>query len=456
MASIRKRGNNYQIRVSCGYDITGKQLEKTMTYTPVVGMTKKQIEKEVSKIAFEFEQKCLNGLILDGNIKIAEFAEKWIKEHAEKQLKRKTVYRYKTLLPRINKAIGHIRLSKLQPFHLIEFYNNLSEEGIREDIRYKAVKDIKALLSENNLTQIAFSKLSGVGVETLRSIAIGKNVTKKTVDKIQTALNDNTIFVVAEGKTKLADSTIKHYHAFLSSMLSSAVEWQMIPYNPCTRVKPPKVKEAKQSFLDNEQAIDFLIKLNDMPLKYRALTSVYIDTGARRGEILGLEWPDLIADKCLLKIDKESLYLPGIGIFDDTPKNESSERLIKISLETVKLLLEWKREQAKTRLLMGDQWKGSKKIFTSNSGGAMHPDTVTGWITAFAKENGFENIHPHSLRHTNATLLIANGTDIRTVANRLGHTKASTTTNIYSHALKMADEMAAEKLSEILFKRAVN
>lgn len=61
MASIRKRGNNYQIRVSCGYDIYGKQLEKTMTYTPVVGMTKKQIEKEVNKIAFEFEQKCLNG-----------------------------------------------------------------------------------------------------------------------------------------------------------------------------------------------------------------------------------------------------------------------------------------------------------------------------------------------------------------------------------------------------------
>lgn len=125
MATITKRGNSYRITVSCGYDLNGKQLRRTMTWVPPDGMTARQIQKEANRQAVLFEEKCRTGQVLDGNIKFADFAERWFKDYAEKQLRPTTVARYHVLMPRINAAIGHIRLDKLQPHHLMQFYNNL-------------------------------------------------------------------------------------------------------------------------------------------------------------------------------------------------------------------------------------------------------------------------------------------------------------------------------------------
>ena len=74
MATTRKRGNSYQIRVSCGYDTEGHQVVQTMTWKPAEGMTKKQIEKELQRQAILFEEKCLKGQIT-ANIKFQDFAE---------------------------------------------------------------------------------------------------------------------------------------------------------------------------------------------------------------------------------------------------------------------------------------------------------------------------------------------------------------------------------------------
>ena len=91
MSSIRKRGNTYQIRVSCGYDSKNRQITKTMTFKPDPDMTKKQIEKELKRQAVLFEEKCRTGRFLDGNIKFSDFLERWFRDYAEKQLKAKTV-----------------------------------------------------------------------------------------------------------------------------------------------------------------------------------------------------------------------------------------------------------------------------------------------------------------------------------------------------------------------------
>ena len=61
MATIRKRGNSYQIRVSCGYDTKGNQVEQSMTWKPDRKMTEKQIEKELNRVAVKFEEDCMNG-----------------------------------------------------------------------------------------------------------------------------------------------------------------------------------------------------------------------------------------------------------------------------------------------------------------------------------------------------------------------------------------------------------
>ena len=95
------------------------------------------------------------------------------------------------------------------------------------------------------------------------------------------------------------------------------------------------------------------------------------------------------------------------------------------------------------------EWHENNKVFTGLDGRPLHPDSVTGWFHRFIKRNNFPPICVHSLRHTNATLLIAGGTDIKTVANRLGHSTPSVTGSIYAHAIKSADEAAADRLNNI-------
>ena len=76
----------------------------------------------------------------------------------------------------------------------------------------------------------------------------------------------------------------------------------------------------------------------------------------------------------------------------------------------------------------------------------MYPDTISKWFTEFIEKNGFPKVSLHSLRHSNASMMIAEGVDIRTVSQRLGHADTSTTLNIYTHAMKSRDLEAAEKL----------
>lgn len=151
-----------------------------------------------------------------------------------------------------------------------------------------------------------------------------------------------------------------------------------------------------------------------------------------------------------MHIRRSSLYIAGKGIFADKTKNESSERCIKISSAAIEALHEQRGWQLQERLKLGDVWQNTDRVFTRWDGRAIRPDSITGWFHKFVTKNGLPPIHIHSLRHTYATLLIAAGTNLQTVAKRLGHANTTTTSKIYSHAIKSADEAAAETLQDIL------
>src|SRR5665648_1223913 len=128
MASIKKRGeNSYRVTVSCGYDSQGKKLVQAKTISLDPSLTPKQTDKELQKQATLFEREVENGTYLDGSkITLAEFTERWLKDYAEKQLAPKTLHRYKDMLAsRILPALGHVKLDKLQPTHLLQFYDCL-------------------------------------------------------------------------------------------------------------------------------------------------------------------------------------------------------------------------------------------------------------------------------------------------------------------------------------------
>ncbi|MFZ2537626.1 MAG: tyrosine-type recombinase/integrase [Oscillospiraceae bacterium] len=452
MATINKRGDTYKITVSCGYDMQGKQIRRHTTYIPVPGMTAKQIEKELDRQKFIFEEKCKTGQILDGTVKFADFADRWFEDYATKQLKAKTLARYKELLVRINQAIGHIRIDKLQPQHLLKFYDNLSEAGMRTDTSFQSYIDIPTLLKDRGLTRTRLAELSKVSTTTITVLCKNQNISKKCSEQIAVALNIpfNDIFKPVDTDKTLSSKTVLHHHRLISSILATAVQWQVIFSNPCDRVKPPKVERTEAKYLDDTQTIALLACLEDEPIQYIAIINLLIYTGMRRGELCGLRWSDIDFKNKVINIQRTNLYLPEKGIFEDTTKNYSSQRVIKVSDTAFRLLLEYKMWQNSQRVRMGDRWIKSEQVFTGLSGQAIHPDTITGWFHEFVLRNKLPSISIHSLRHTNASLLIASGMNFATVSKRLGHANTNTLTKVYAHAIKTVDEIASDALEDML------
>jgi integrase len=451
MASTVKHGDSYRIIVSCGYGSDGKKITKTTTWTPGAGMTAKQIQKELERQKVLFEEKIKTGQFIASTTKFSDFADKWINDYAEKQLAPATVYSYKFYLKRINAAIGHIRLDRLQPNHLIDFYNNLAEDGVRDDTKYKASINLGEYLKKNCITRKAFVDKANVSEETIRVACKGSNISARSADCICKALGTrlSDTFTANENGT-LSGNTALHYHHLISSILTTAVQWQVIVSNPAERVKPPKSEHQEAAYLDAEQARHLVELLDNEPVQYRVMIILLIYSGFRRGELCGLEWKDIDFEKEIISIWRCSQYLPDKGIFAKGPKNNSSVRTLQLPPIAFNLLRTYKTWQTSERLKIGDQWHDTDRLFTKWNGEPMHPDTLTAWFHEFVRKTDLPDIHVHSLRHTNATLLIAEGINVRLVADMLGHSRPTTTLNIYSHAIKSAQAAAAERLGDIL------
>ena len=143
MANVTRRANkdgttSYRVKVSAGLGADGRYVYRSATFTPPTKLTARQTEKAVQEFARDFEQRVQRGLFSETDLTVDGLAQKWLTEFCEPNLKPHTTEDYKKLLPRVSAAIGHIKLSKLQPGHIQEFYKQLAQPGIREDGRYKA------------------------------------------------------------------------------------------------------------------------------------------------------------------------------------------------------------------------------------------------------------------------------------------------------------------------------
>ena len=185
-------------------------------------------------------------------------------------------------------------------------------------------------------------------------------------------------------------------------------------------------------------------------MQYRTAITVLLFTGMRRGELLGLEWRDVNFQKGTISITRSSLYLPERGTFEDETKNQSSNRVIRAPKAVMTILRDYQRWQLEQRLAAIDYWQDSGKLFTSADGSPMHPDVLSGWFHDFIRTTDLPPIHLHSLRHTNATLAIANGVAVTTVAGQLGHASPTTTMKVYAHSIQAAQAAAADLMDELL------
>jgi integrase len=188
------------------------------------------------------------------------------------------------------------------------------------------------------------------------------------------------------------------------------------------------------------------------PIKYKCFVILAILTGFRRGEIVGLHWDDIDFKNHKITVNRSAYYLSGQPTSEKGPKTDTSNRTIVVPKLCFDLLKQWRAEQGKMRLAIGDKWQGAENIFTTDNGRIMNPSTGPKWFSDFLEKNNFPHIRFHDLRHTFATLLISGNVDVKTVSHKLGHASPTTTMNFYVHSLESTDRASAELLENMLIK----
>ena len=170
--------------------------------------------------------------------------------------------------------------------------------------------------------------------------------------------------------------------------------------------------------------------------------------GIRRSELAGLEWSDIDFEKGTMHIQRACYYLKGKLVLKDT-KTFTSNRKISIPTALIESLKEYKVWYDDTKSKLGDLWKNSDKLFLTDEGKVVNADNFLKWLRKVLGKAGLPKVTLHSIRHTNITLQIVNGVDIRTVSARAGHSKTSTTTDIYSHFIPASDGHACSVIDKI-------
>ena len=242
------------------------------------------------------------------------------------------------------------------------------------------------------------------------------------------------IYLRTEYKSKngnpLSAKSVRHIYGTLNLIFKYAEEQEMIAKNPMNKVPAPKKEKKPVDALTEEQAQDFFAAVNECEIDFKCMLYLLITTGIRRGECVGLKWSDIDEKNSTLTIQRGVSYTPESGIVVSTPKTANSIRTIPLIPTTLLLLREWKatvqKEHPDTILTDAFIFPGKNDLFA-----ARDPNSVTRRVKRFMRNNGLPDLSPHDLRHSCATLLLAQGADIKSVQNILGHADASTTLNFY-------------------------
>lgn len=301
MATIRKRGNSYQIRVSCGYDTSGNQVVQTMTWKPAENMTAKQVEKELQKQAILFEDKCMKGQVT-ANIKFQDFAEQWFEEYAKLNLRNTSYERMKQLTVRVYPAIGHLRLDKITSRHIQQFINDLALNG-------KSLKNGRPLSRKTVVHHLSF--ISDVFSYAVKMEMLTDNPCKRvTVPKGEKKEKDiYTLEEVAQLFQLLETAPLKYRTFFTLAIYSGfrrgemlGLEWKDIDWehNVISVRRTSNYTASKGIYTDttktkkSQRSLKFPQSVMDMLREYK-------DEQDAEREKLGTKWQDY--DRLFVKWD---------------------------------------------------------------------------------------------------------------------------------------------------------
>lgn len=257
-------------------------------------------------------------------------------------------------------------------------------------------------------------------------------------------LRDISGFIVDLKESGLSNKHVNNIFHFLKAIFNYGVENEYFSKNPCSKIKKLQTTKKQINFLSEEQVQMFLKVAQKLTLEHYALFYTAINTGMRRGELLGLEWNDINFVKKTISIDKQ-WYKNKVT----STKTAGSTRVIKISDSTCEVLKEHKRINFfKSKIVFADKlgkhqhaWNMTERYFKKVLKFMQYLDNI--------ETSNLDSLRFHDLRHTYASLMLSKGAPIKFVQEQLGHTTCKMTLDTYNHIMPKESEIARNLLDNL-------
>jgi len=249
-------------------------------------------------------------------------------------------------------------------------------------------------------------------------------------------------------KADVSVRNVRYVHSLLHRSLSDAVKRGVVGLNAAHGARQPKMLHHEMKILDENQIMQFFIAVqND---KNEALYHLAIKTGLRKGELSGLKWTDLDWNRGTIRVQRQVQRVTGQGMVFMSPKTKAGRRTVPLGFETLGILRDHRTKQQHERETAGNRWQEFDLIFPSSVGTPQSPSNLLGSFKSILKHSGLPVIRFHDLRHTAASLMFNQGVPPFVVSKILGHSKPSTTMDIYGHLIPIMHEGVGNLMDDML------
>jgi integrase len=255
------------------------------------------------------------------------------------------------------------------------------------------------------------------------------------------------------------------------SALNTAVRRKHIPQNPAEHVELPSGRRPK-AVVWTDDRVEHWRRTGERPavaVWTPQQTGTFLDAamadrlyplyhliayrGLRRGEAIGIQWPDVDLDAGYLRITQQVILI-GWETEVGKPKTDGGERTVSLDTGSVQVLRRWRERQNAERAATHGAWQHTGLVFAREDGNQLHPEHVADTFQRIYQEAGLPPIRLHDLRHTAASLALQAGVPMKVVSEQLGHSSLGITADTYTSVLPAVAQAAAEAVAGIVPRRA--
>lgn len=248
-------------------------------------------------------------------------------------------------------------------------------------------------------------------------------------------------FYTKKLEEKLSSKVVHEIHGVLHLALNNAVRWGMVSRNVCDLVTPPRIVSREVTPLSVDQARKLMKHIRGHRLE--VLLTLAMVTGMRRGELLALRWSDIDFERGRLLVLHSVDFMAGYGYVEGKPKTRAGKRVIDLPAFLIEVLKQHRIQQEELREKT-EHWEDHDLVFPNLSGGYLHPNHMGESFRNLLKDAGLPPMHFHDLRHSAATILLAQRVNIKVIQELLGHSDIVITLRVYGHLLPSMQGDAVE------------